>query len=74
MVEEKKDGEPKSCCCASGKNACGTFFKVVLGLILLVLGGVAIIRWWPVLVLLIKGCIGPFLLLAGVITLAIAKE
>lgn len=74
MVEEKKDEGQKSCCCSSGKNACGAFFKVVLGLALLVLGGVAVVRWWPVLVLLVKGCIGPFLLLAGIITLAIAKE
>ncbi len=74
MVEEKKCDEQKSCCCSSGKGGCGTFLKVIFGLALLVAGGVAIVRWWPILVLLIKGCIGPFFLLAGIITLAIAKE
>ncbi|MBI5145567.1 MAG: hypothetical protein HZA27_05235, partial [Candidatus Omnitrophica bacterium] len=52
----------------------GTIFKVILGLVFLALGAVALIRWWPDLLLVIKGCIGLFLLLAGVITLAIAKE
>lgn len=51
-----------------------TIFKVVLGLIFLGLGALAIIRWWPDLWAVIRGCIGLFLLLAGIITLAIAKE
>ena len=66
MVEEaKKEG---------GKNILSTIFKVILGLVFLALGVLAVMRWWGIIVLLIKGCIGPFLLLAGVITLAIAKE
>lgn len=51
-----------------------TVLKVVLGLVLLALGAYLILRWkWDIWTL-IKGCAGPFLILAGVITLAIAKE
>jgi len=63
----------KKCCCDS-KKALGTLFKVVLGLVFLFLGGAAIISWWSDLLVLVKGCVGLFLVLAGVITLAIAKE
>ncbi len=65
-------GEEKKCCDA--KKTLSTLFKVVLGLAFLVLGGLAILKWWRVLLLIVKGCIGLFLILAGVITLAIAKE
>ncbi len=64
--------EEKKCC--DVKKTLSTLFKVVLGLAFLVLGGLAILRWWKVLLLIVKGCIGLFLILAGVITLAIAKE
>jgi hypothetical protein len=57
-----------------GGKILATLFKVILGLVFLVLGVMAIIRWWHLIILLIKGCLGPFLLLAGIITLAIAKE
>ncbi len=67
MAEEEKK-------CGEAKKILSTLFKVVLGLAFLVLGGLAILKWWRVLLLLIKGCIGLFLILAGVITLAIAKE
>ncbi len=49
-------------------------FKVILGIIFLVLGGAAILKWWGSLLMVIKGCIGLFLILAGAVTLAIAKE
>ena len=66
MAEEvKKSGS---------KKMLATFFKVVLGLIFLGLGAVAILKWWVSLFMVIQGCIGLFLILAGVITLAIAKE
>lgn len=69
MVEEaKKEG------CADSKKVFSTMLKVILGLVFLALGCLAILRWWKVLLLIVKGCIGLFLLLAGVITLAIAKE
>jgi len=57
-----------------GKKLLSTLIKVVLGLGFLVLGVLAILQWWPQLVEIIKGCIGLFLILAAIITLAIAKE
>ncbi|MBU4251647.1 MAG: hypothetical protein KKC39_08345 [Candidatus Omnitrophica bacterium] len=72
-AEEKKCcGTEKKCC--DPKKALATLFKVVLGLAFLVLGGWAILEFWGALLVMIKGCIGLFLILAGVITLAIAKE
>lgn len=70
MAEEVKQEEKK----LEVKKILGTIFKVILGLAFLVLGVLAVIRWWSSLLLVIKGCIGLFLILAGVITLAIAKE
>ena len=66
MVEEAKK--------ADAKKWFATLFKVALGLIFLGLGAWAILRWWKLLLMIVKGCIGLFLLLAGIITLAIAKE
>ncbi len=70
MAEEIKQ-EEKKCSAAKASSA---VIKVVLGLVFLALGALAIISWWGDLIMVIKGCLGPFLLLAGVITLAIAKE
>lgn len=69
MAEEAKQPEEKK----EDKNAV-TIFKVLLGLAFLVLGGWALHRWWPLLLMVIKGTIGLFFILAGIITLAIAKE
>jgi len=71
--------EEKKCCgtdeqCCDSKKIFSTLLKVILGLVFLVLGGLAIYKFWPQLITMIKGCAGLFLLLAGVITLAIAKE
>jgi hypothetical protein len=55
-------------------KAFSALFKIVLGVIFLVLGGLAVLKWWKALLLIVKGCIGLFMILAGVITLAIAKE
>lgn len=71
--------EEKKCCGTtegkSGAKKCiCTLFKVILGLLFLVLGGLAILKYWKALLLIVKGCVGLFLILAGVITLAIAKE
>ena len=57
-----------------GKKIMATLFKVVLGLVFLALGVLAILRWWMHLKVVVLGCIGLFLILAGLITLAIAKE
>lgn len=50
------------------------FSKVILGLMLLTLGSLALWKWWPSLLVILKGSAGLFLLLAGIIMLAIAKE
>jgi len=59
-----------------GKKNSGAIFKVVLGLVFLGLAAYLLIGrlWWGHTWLVIKGCAGPFLVLAGVITLAKAKE
>ncbi|MCX5699260.1 MAG: hypothetical protein NTX01_06145 [Candidatus Omnitrophica bacterium] len=72
-AEEKKCCDTEKKCC-DPKKSLATLFKVVLGLVFLVLGGLAILRFWAALIIIIQGCIGLFLILAGVITLAIAKE
>jgi hypothetical protein len=71
--EEKKCCEGEKSCC-DPKKALATLFKVVLGLAFLVLGGLAVLKFWTELLAIIKGGVGLFLILAGVITLAIAKE
>jgi len=70
MADEVKQEEKK----VEASKIMSTIFKVVLGLVFLLLGVLAILRWWTLLLMIIKGCIGLFLILAGIITLAIAKE
>ena len=64
-MAEEKTSEPRSSLAIS---------KVILGLVFLALGAIALMRWWGELLVIAKGGLGLFLLLAGVITLAIAKE
>lgn len=70
MAEEVKQEEKK----VEAKKIISTIFKVILGLVFLALGVLAIVRWLPHLLVMVRGCIGLFLILAGIITLAIAKE
>jgi len=49
-------------------------FKVILGLLFLALGAGAILKWWAPLVTVVQGCLGLFLILAGIVILAMAKE
>jgi len=70
MAEELKQEEKK----VDVKKIFWTIFKVVLGLVFLALGVLAIMKWLPDLLAVVRGCIGLFLILAGIITLAIAKE
>jgi len=72
MAEELKQEEKK----ADGTNMMSTIFKVVLGLVFLVLAVYLLAGrgWWQDTWLVIKGCLGPFLVLAAIITFAIAKE
>jgi len=69
MAEENKEAGK-----ADAKKIFWTVFKVILGLVFLALGVLAIMKWWGDLVTVVRGCIGLFLILAGIITLAIAKE
>jgi len=64
--------EDKKCC--SPKKTLMTLLKVLLGFVFLVLGGWATLTFWQPLLLMVKGCIGLFLILIGVIILAVAKE
>ncbi|MFA5090561.1 MAG: hypothetical protein WC510_05995 [Candidatus Omnitrophota bacterium] len=70
MADEVKQEEKK----AEAGKVMSTILKVILGLVFLALGVCAVIGWWKDLFVVIRGCIGLFLVLAGVITLAIAKE
>jgi len=69
MAEEIKQTESKE-----SKNSLSAILKVLLGIIFLALGVWAIVVWRYDLFVLIKGCAGLFLLLAALITFAIAKE
>ena len=70
MAEEAKT-EVKN---DSGKKMMATLFKVLLGLAFLAFGAWLVYKGWTYLWYLIKGSVGLFFILAGVITLAIAKE
>ena len=70
MAEDVKQEEKKE----NTKNVLSTIFKVILGLVFLVFGAWLVYRGWYYLLALVKGCVGLFFILAGIITLAIAKE
>lgn len=72
MAEEAKQEEKKE----EGKKIMSTILKVILGLAFLVLAVYLLIGrvWWKETWSVIKGCAGPFLILAAIITIAIAKE
>ena len=69
MAEENKEAGKTDL-----KKLFWTVSKVILGLGFLLLGVLAVMRWWGNLLVVVKGCFGLFLILAGIITLAIAKE
>jgi hypothetical protein len=73
MAEEVKKEEKKECKC---ENAAPMIFKFVLGAVFFALAAYLLFGrfWWKDTWLLVKGCAGPFLVLAGIITWAIAKE
>ena len=70
MSDETKKDEKKCDC----KKVLSTAFKFLLGLVFLGLGTWAVIGWFESLKIVFMGCVGVFLILAGIITLAIAKE
>ena len=72
MTEENNDKkvEEKKSCCACSKPS----FKVIIGVVLIIIGLVLAIKWRFSLLILIRGCIGLGLIMAGAIAVAIAKE
>ncbi|MDD5382293.1 MAG: hypothetical protein PHH60_01375 [Candidatus Margulisbacteria bacterium] len=52
----------------------GKIIKVILGLAFVALGAWTIYLWWGDLLTLIRGCIGLFLILAGLITFALVAD
>ncbi len=67
-TQDKKVQEEKSG--SSGRSS----LKLVIGIIFVLLGVIALANWFGELIMVIKGCIGLFLIMAGAITIAIAKE
>lgn len=77
MAEEVKQNEQQTQAQEEKKSAAEVvkvFIKLIIGLVLVGLGIWAVIVWWKDLLLVIRGCIGLFLILAGAITIAIAKD
>ncbi|MBU0504062.1 MAG: hypothetical protein ABH882_02395 [Candidatus Omnitrophota bacterium] len=72
MADEIKQEEKKT----DAKKTLSTLFKVVLGIAFIVVAIYLLVSrsWWMQTWVVIKGCAAPFLVLAGLITLAIAKE
>lgn len=70
MAEEIKQEEKK----CEAKKIFSTILKFLLGAVFFILGALAIVTWWRDLLLVVRGCIGLFLILAAIITFAIAKE
>lgn len=72
MAEEVKQEKKEEA--VDAKNIISTILKVILGLVFFLLGIWAIWSWRTQLWIVIRGCIGLFLVLAAIITFAIAKE
>jgi hypothetical protein len=68
MADETKQEEKKD------SKSLATLFKIALGLLFLGFGGWAVYKGWAELLTVVKGTVGLFFILAGIITLAIAKE
>ena len=69
MADQAKTCTEKECC-KSG----GSALKYLLGIVFLIAGGMLIYTWRHELAVILKGCAGIFLVLVGLVTLAIAKE
>jgi len=65
MAEEKT---------AETKGTAKTILKMAIGGVLIVLGLVAVIYWHQDLFAVVRGFLGLFLVMAGAIVIAIAKE
>ena len=67
MSEETKDTKTCSSCSKAGG-------KMIAGGALVVIGLILVIKFFGALMTVFTGCVGVFLILAGAITIAIAKE
>ena len=67
MSDQASEKKTSCSCVKSGA-------KLIIGGILVILGLIAVAKWWVNLLVIISGVIGLFLILAGAITIAIAKE
>ena len=74
MSEELKEGEQPQDVLQGKRSPALSILKVIIGLSLLALGGIALVTWKKELLVLLRGFSGLFLILAGTITLAIARE
>ena len=74
MAEEAKQNNQPQEEKAKGGDVLKKLLKVVLGLVILAGGVFLCWHWWHHLRDLIKGAIGPFLILVGLITIAIARD
>ena len=57
-----------------GAKILKTVLKVIVGLLFVAGGIYLVMRWNAALLIVFKGCIGLFLFMVGIITIAIAKE
>ena len=72
VKQEVKQEEKK----VDAKKIMWTIFKVILGIVFLLLAVYLLVgrMWWQDTWVVIKGSVSPFLILAALITFAIAKE
>ena len=59
---------------AKGGRDLAMYFKLALAMLFLVFGGWCVYKGWDELVIIVKGTIGLFALMAGVVTLAMARQ
>ncbi|MFH1767574.1 MAG: hypothetical protein ABH858_00245 [Candidatus Omnitrophota bacterium] len=67
---EKTEEKEEIKCCQGNKAA----VKMLIGGLLVLAGIWAVIAWFGDLLVVVRGCVGLFAILAGLITFAIAKE
>jgi hypothetical protein len=48
--------------------------KIILGIIFVALGAYTIYLWWADLLMVVRGCVGLFLILAGLIAFALVAD
>jgi len=69
-MEEKKENQA----CCDKKSCSGMLVKIIIGIALIFVGLLIVLRCWHSLWIVAKGVSGPILMLAGLVTIAIAKE